>query len=172
MTDAHEIYAKFVDELRYVDDVVQIILKGHLVMEDVMTDAICTFVHHGSQIEDARLQFHQKLKICRSMSLSDQENRMWDMIAAINTLRNQLSHSLDSEQRQARFTSLSSHFSREFPHLKDKVYDEMSPEASICLMAISTSLGYLREFNAEVHRFRTLVNAHDQALNEGKLNST
>lgn len=162
------IYQRFVDEIKYIDDVAQIVLKGHLVMEGIMTEAICTFVHHGDFLEDARLQFYSKLQICRAMSLSEQNNGMWDLITALNTLRNHLSHSIDPSKRKSKIDSLKGHFSREFPELLDKKYEGMSEEAILCMHAISTSLGFLNQFHEEVKRFRALVIGMDQVMNEGK----
>ena len=53
-----EINKKFADEVREVDDVAQIVLKGHLVMEGLMTEAIETFVLHADFVETVRLQVH------------------------------------------------------------------------------------------------------------------
>ena len=172
MNEAQEVYAKFVDELQVVDDLAQIVLKGHLVLEEIMSEAIETFVHHGEKIQDARLQFSQKVKICRSMSLNEQDNPMWDLLQAINTLRNQMSHSLDRGKRERKVDSLVNHFDREFPELKDNVYDGMSKEASICLMSISTSIGYLKQFEAEVVRFRSHVDVLDEMVNKGSADET
>jgi hypothetical protein len=163
------IYQRFVDEMKYVDDVAQIILKGHLVMEDVMTQAICDFVHHGEFIEDTGLRFHQKVKICRAMSLSEHENGMWDLVVAINTLRNHLSHSLDPSKRQSKLDSLRTCFLREFPRLKNTKYEGVSDEATLCMHSISTCLGFLNQFHAEVKRFRELVVGMDQVMNKGVL---
>lgn len=61
MSSLGEINQKFVDEIREVDDVAQIVLKGHLVMENLMTEAIETFALHGDFVDAARLQVHQKI---------------------------------------------------------------------------------------------------------------
>jgi hypothetical protein len=64
MTDTlAEVQKRFTDEVRYIDDLAQIVLKGHLVMEDLMTESIQTFLLHGDQIEGVRLQFSQKLAL-------------------------------------------------------------------------------------------------------------
>ena len=45
----------FFDEVRYVDDTAQIVLKGHLLAEDLMNEALESFMLHGEHVEDARL---------------------------------------------------------------------------------------------------------------------
>ncbi|MEJ2743938.1 MAG: hypothetical protein P8176_16085 [Gammaproteobacteria bacterium] len=42
-----DIQKKFYEEVRYVDDTAQILLKGHLVAEDLMNQALEAFVLHG-----------------------------------------------------------------------------------------------------------------------------
>lgn len=56
MTSREEANQRFTDAIREVDDVAQIVLKGHLVMESLMTEAIETFSLHGEFVEAARLQ--------------------------------------------------------------------------------------------------------------------
>ena len=106
MASLQDINKKFTDEVRYVDDLAQIVLKGHLVMEDLMTEALQVFLLQGEFVETARLQFHQKLSLCRGISTSDHQNRMWTLIASVNALRNALSHSLDPDRRAKAIQSL------------------------------------------------------------------
>ena len=99
MTSLKDIQKRFTDELREVDDTAQVVLKGHLVMEGLMTEAIETFLLHGEFVETARLQVHQKIALCRAIATSDQNNKMWDLVSSVNSVRNALSHSLDPTRR-------------------------------------------------------------------------
>jgi hypothetical protein len=159
MPTLEEVQKRFTDELRHVDDVAQIVLKGHLVMEELMTASIETFLLHGEFVEPSRLQFHQKLQLCRAMSVSDHNNDMWNLIASINTLRNHLS----------RVEALGSKFAREFPaHISEKL-DPLPHEAATCMLAIAGALGFLHAHAAEVRRFREVVLDVDKGLNNGRL---
>lgn len=164
-----EIQAKFTEQLSYIDDVAQIVLKGHLVMEEMMTEAIQDFLLHNEFVETARLQFNQKLQLCRAMSVSDHNNNMWNLVASINALRNHLSHSLDPVERSKRIESLNSTFAQEFPDQLPEKLDPMPREAAICMLAISASLGYLHAHCEEVRRFKSVVLDMDKVLNKGKL---
>jgi hypothetical protein len=169
MPTLEEVQKRFTDELRHVDDVAQIVLKGHLVMEELMTASIETFLLHGEFVEPSRLQFHQKLQLCRAMSVSDHNNDMWNLIASINTLRNHLSHSLDPTERAKRVEALGSKFAREFPaHISEKL-DPLPHEAATCMLAIAGALGFLHAHAAEVRRFREVVLDVDKGLNNGRL---
>jgi hypothetical protein len=161
-----EIQAKFTDQLQHVDDVVQIVLKGHLVIEELMTESIEHFLFHKEFLEQGRFQFHQKLLICRAMSVSDHNNPMWNLLGSINSLRNHLSHSLDSAERAKRIESLNSTFSQQFPdHLPENL-DPMPKEAAICMLAISGALGYLHAHYEEVRRFKGVVLDMDKIMNK------
>ena len=169
MPTLEEVRAKFTDQLRNIDDVAQIVLKGHLVMEEVITESIQTFLLHKEFVEGARLQFHQKLQLCRAMSVSDQKNSMWNLLAAINSLRNHLSHSLDLSERSKRIEALNSNFAREFPDQLPEKLDPMPREAAICMLAIAASIGFLHAHSEEVRRLKEIVLDMDKVLNKGKL---
>jgi len=165
-----DIQKTFFEEVRYVDDTAQIVLKGHLVAEDLMNKALECFMLHGEHIEDARLQFHQKLELCKSISLSDNKNNMWNLIKKINVLRNALSHSLDKERREKAIQSLKSIYDQEFdPETRN--IDGMSEEAALCIAALSGALGYLHSFLSEVQRFEAIVKSLDKVMNKGELSS-
>lgn len=163
-----DIQKKFSEEVKYVDDTAQILLKGHLVAEDLMNQALEAFVLHGEHVEDARLQFNQKLELCKAISVSDNKNNMWNLIKKINVLRNALSHSLAPERRKKAVESLASIYDQEFdPRMR--VIDGMSEEAALCLAAIMGSLGYLHSFLSEVKRFEDIVKSLDSHMNKGEL---
>ena len=134
-----------------------------------MTESIEQFLFHKEFIEQARLQFHQKLALCRAVSTSDQQNEMWSLVSSINSLRNHLSHSLDPAERSKRIESLNATFSQRFPdHLPDKL-DPMPREAAICMLAISGALGYLHAHFEEVRRIKGVVVDIDKFMNKGGL---
>lgn len=163
-----DIQKTFFDEVRYVDDTAQIVLKGHLVVEDLMNKALESFMLHGEHIEDARLQFHQKLEICKSISLSDNKNNMWNLIMKIYVLRNALSHSLDKDRRERAILLLKSIYDQEFDP-QSRYIDDMSEEAAPCIAAIGGALGYLSSFLSEVQRFKSIIKDLDKIINNGEL---
>lgn len=165
--ELNNIQKKFYEEVKYVDETAQILLKGHLVIEDSMNQALEAFVLHGEHIKDARLQFNQKLKLCKAISC-DNKNNMWNLIEKINVLRNKLSHSLEPSGRKKAIESLASIYDQEFGP-QTRVIDGMSEEAALCMAAITGSLGYLNSFLSEAQRFENLVISMDNILNKGTL---
>lgn len=50
------------------DRAAMVLLKGHLVIEEKLTESIEKSVFHPDHLDGARLTFAQKLAICRSLS--------------------------------------------------------------------------------------------------------
>ena len=165
-----EIQNKFIDEIKYVDDTAQIVLKGHLVAEDLMNKAIESFVLHGEYIDNVKLQFHQKIEFCKAISVSESKNNMWNMLKHINVVRNALSHSLDAERRSKAIQSLRTIYDQEFPSNSRNIKG-ISEDAALCMAAISGVLGYLHAFLEEVQRFEEIVKGLDVIMNTGKLSN-
>lgn len=157
MATLREIQNRFMEEINVVDDLAQIVLKGHLVIEELLTEALQRFVHHSDYIASARLQFHQKLNLCRAISVSEQDNEMWELIAKINNIRNHLSHSLGDEERVRRVRRLKSHYEQLFGRESLEAVSEMDEESAVCMLAISGCLGFLHTFLGEVQSFEAMI---------------
>ena len=141
-----------------------------------MTEAIETFLLHGEFVESARLQVHQKIALCRAISTSDQNNKMWDLVTAINTVRNALSHSLDPDRRSRAIENLLSVYEQHFKDMPDAVNGipkgiekEIRADAALCLYAVAGALGYLHAHLQEIRRLKSMIVQLDAAMNKGAL---
>jgi hypothetical protein len=166
-----DIQKAFENEVRYVDDTAQIILKGHLLAEDLMNQALEAYVLHGKHVEDARLQFNQKLELCKSISVSENKNNMWNLIKKLNVVRNALSHSLDVERREKAINSLRSIYDQEFDSQSRNI-EGVSEEAALCMTAMGGALGFLHSFLSEAQRFEAIVNSMSLIMNKDSSNKT
>jgi hypothetical protein len=156
---------KMNEHLTYIDETALIVLKGHLLIEEALGEIIETFVHHADQLENARLTFAQKVAVARSMSLDEHSNSMWQLIASLNSLRNELSHSLKSEKRATKTKDVLDLYAKQggvVPKLND---GKDAPEAAMMSMIVAMSLGFLSTFIEEVRRFRGIVNDMDKVVN-------
>lgn len=155
-------------ELRFVDTLAQIVLKGHLVMEELMEEAISTFVWHSEFVASARLTFAKKLQLCRSMSHRQQRNGAWEVIGAVNSLRNNLSHTLDQDKRQANLERVRQAYLREYSNCPRPFddSDELDPDVEIAMVAIHASLGFLHAHLEETRRFKKHLRVLDLAMND------
>ena len=136
-------------------------LKGHLVLEERITAAIEKFVFHPEQLQGARLQFSQKLSIARSLSLTEHENSIWDLVEKLNKLRNTLSHSLKGASRVDAMNALRSTYAKE----RELEGWEKEDEALLILSAVAYCLGFIDAFEQEVERFKEWVDVMDVAVN-------
>jgi len=163
-TAAKEILAKLEQHLRHVDESALVILRGHLVVEEALSEIIGTFVFHSEQLESARITFAQKVAIARSMSLDEHNNEMWQLVLAVNSLRNELAHALDSPKRVNKTKALID--------LHKKLGGAMTiadgsevPEHVLLSFAVSYSLGFLSGFIEEVRRLRSMLDEMDKFVN-------
>ena len=76
-------------------DRVLVVLKGHLLVEELLREYIKARVTNHKYLDDARLTFHQCLCIARSLSNNNDNSKLWKSIKLLNTLRNKLAHSLE-----------------------------------------------------------------------------
>ena len=165
---AKEILAKLEEHLRYVDESALVILKGHLVIEETLGEIISTFVFHGEHLEGARITFAQKVAIARTMSLDEHNNEMWNLVLAINSLRNELAHALQSPKRVAKTTALIELHKKLGGSVTTPDGKEV-PEHVLLSFAVSYSLGFLSGFIEEVRRFRSMLDGMDKIANPHRL---
>ena len=67
---------KFKEHFLYVDAPAQIVLKGHLLIEEALDTILGKFVFHPEHLQNANLRFAQKIDLARSISLAEHNNEM------------------------------------------------------------------------------------------------
>jgi len=91
------------------DDVSLIVLKGHLLIEEMLLELAMLAVPNPKYFEQASLGFHKLAHVVRALVAEKSDDTCWDLILGINTLRNQLAHKLephDLDQRIAKVLDL------------------------------------------------------------------
>ena len=156
---------KFTEHFATVDATAQVVLKGHLLIEDALDAILGKFVFHSEHLESANLRFAQKVDLARSMSLDEHNNEMWELVKAINALRNELSHSLKSEKRQQKTRRVIDLYLKLLDNEEVASYHKGESEEIILMWATSFFLGFLSSFEQEVDRFKGLVGALDRVAN-------
>jgi hypothetical protein len=91
---------RITDELASPDETVMVILKGHLLVEEHLNRILCLQLSRPAEIEKAGLKFSQRLHLVKALATADRP--FWDLIGSLNSLRNQLAHSLARETRANR----------------------------------------------------------------------
>jgi len=80
-----------------------LVLKGHLLIEEILYNEVSARLAHPEFLDKANLRFYQLLHLARAIfelpTADEKRNKridiMWDGIEALNTLRNRLSHRLE-----------------------------------------------------------------------------
>lgn len=160
-----ELQQRFEEQLRHVDEVALIVLKGHLLIEEMLDSIISKFVFHPEFLEAANLRFAQKVSVARSISLDENNNDMWQLVVTLNTLRNELAHSLTSSKRAAKTEAVIELYFRLADDIPKSEELRGQPEHIVISYAIAFFLGFLSSFQAEIDRFRERIDALDQAVN-------
>jgi hypothetical protein len=92
-------------------DQVSVVLKGHLLVEELLREYVNSELSKPEKLKDARLSFHHILAIARALSKDDSSDKLWDSIEKLNNLRNKLAHSLDKKIIEKRINGFVEHIS-------------------------------------------------------------
>jgi hypothetical protein len=102
-------------DLRPGADLQMVLLKAHLLIEELLQSFLEHSVINGALLADARLSFHQRLLLAQALhpdpSRFDTE-WVWSSVRALNSLRNQMVHNIEPKEFDAqldRFTDTVEH---------------------------------------------------------------
>jgi len=156
---------RFSDEMTNVDEVAHVLLKGHLLLEEAISLILDQYVFHREHLSQARLSFHQKTLLARSLCLRKNKFGEWDLIAAINALRNDLAHNLNSPDRAKKLATLKEIYFRQADGLEQIDDIKKESDASILFCACAHCAGFLATFESDSKAFRRMVHTMDRGIN-------
>lgn len=88
-------FAKFWTHLPFTSqDETSIVLKGHLLVEDLMREFCASKMAKEGELEKARLSFSQITSLTKALQPYEALPWVWTAVDKINTLRNRLAHRL------------------------------------------------------------------------------
>lgn len=140
------VIARLEQELGEPDASIQAILKGHLLVEEMLTAILEGFVREPVALRRARLTFAQRCNLVRSLCSRPSRGHdaeRWTLIEKLNELRNALSHSLDRarlEQKAREFLAHYRQHEREPQVIAD--YEKAEP-ADRLMFGVGACLGFL-----------------------------
>ncbi len=148
-----------------VDEVAHVLLKGHLLIEESLSAVMDQYVYHREHLEEARLTFAQKTQLARALCLRKNMLGEWDLISAINSLRNDLAHRLNSSERGKKLAKVKDLYFRETAGFAR--IEEVKKESDVVVLsnACAHSAGFLSTFLADSRGFRQMVHTLDRQLN-------
>lgn len=75
-----------------------LVLKSHLLFEELLRDFLSKHLRHPQAVHGARLSFAQVLKFCQALATTlDPSDWRWRALIELNRLRNSLAHEFVSE---------------------------------------------------------------------------
>lgn len=159
--EADAIVKRFVEHLYISKGNVELVLKCHLLIEEVLTEIIRDYLLHPEFVDQARLTFAQKVNIARSMSVDQQKNPVWKVVASFNRLRNDYGHSLEPVDAEEDMKWMRKHYLRN-PEFAGEANDS---DEVLLKNACIFVLGFLGSFHSEVKRYRMWLKFLDRVAN-------
>jgi len=126
-----------------VDPLTQVVLKGHLLLEERLNATVRHALYNPELFDRMKLNFHHKMLLAQSFSVSKRGEGIWELIASINALRNGIAHSLDEDQRGKQFHRMRELYLRELDNPELLKEDEAEPDHLLFLKAYALCEGYL-----------------------------
>lgn len=156
MSAAADLLERFDAEMMRVGPAVQITLTGHLLIEESINSILERYVFNAESLDAARLQFSQKVELCRGFALDKRELTIWKLISAVNRLRNAFAHSLDPAKHRAAMTAFTEAYKAELAGLPDHEQAVLNPEdeRERVKLACSMCLGFLGAFDEDSKAYR------------------
>lgn len=148
---------RYLEHLPSTTDETLLVLRGHLLVEELITEVVETYLPNPKYLEDARLTFAQKVNIARAMCWTKHNSDIWPLVAAMNQLRNELAHSLDAPRAVEKRSKVIQSF---LSSIEDKKFRSEIGKAPIDQQLRSVTLyivAFLARFLEDVYAFRYTV---------------
>jgi hypothetical protein len=157
--------ARFAAAVETMDEMVHVLLKGHLLLEEVLAEIIDNHVFHREDAASARLSFAQKVHIARAVCLRKNKLGEWELVDAINSLRNDLAHRLTSPEREKKLQRVKTIYFREAAGFERIPEIKAQPDHDIVLAACAHCYGFLSACADDLKQLRGMVHAIDREMN-------
>lgn len=101
-SDGEGFFENFKKDLSTVDKFASLVLRGHYVLERAIDTIIGHIFFHPDGILNDRFgfTFERKVRIVRAMSRNARDHAHWDIVLAMNSLRNTIAHHGYEERQQ------------------------------------------------------------------------
>jgi len=156
--------ADFEEQMHDIDELAQVIVKGHLIIEGALENIISQMFFHPEYVLDARLSFHQKVGLARAYGLRKDKISVWSLILEINKLRNEMAHRLRNKRRELVLVRFRRVALAEINPEKRSMF-EGGADQDLAIIACSMSLGFLAELEQDTKGLRRHMDTLDAVLN-------
>lgn len=156
---------RFIQLMSEFDPAVPVLLKGHLLIEEALEGILIMHVFHSKHLNEARLSFHQKMCVVRSLGHRKAHFGEWELIQVINGLRNELAHQLEPELKEKKMARLREVYFREAAGMEGVSELRGLDDPDLISTACAHAIGFLSSMQADSKALRGFVHALDRVLN-------
>jgi hypothetical protein len=122
-------------------------------------------VFHRENITEAKLSFSQKIQVARSLCLRKNNLGEWNLISAINGLRNDLAHRLNSPDREKKLERVKVLYIQEAAGFGRIEAIKALKDHEIVFSACAHCAGFLATCAADLRHLRCIIHAMDRDMN-------
>jgi hypothetical protein len=87
--------ARYSKHMPQTTDSTLLVLKGHLLLEELLNKLITQYLVKPAALKDARLETHQKLCLAEALLHNHAHPWVWTALKKLNTIRNHFAHDLE-----------------------------------------------------------------------------
>ena len=160
-----ELFKKHTDE---IDPLQHVILSGHLIIETALNNIVSLIFFHPEHIEEGRFRFEQKVRMARAFALRKDQDNVWDLIFAINSLRNDIAHNLTGEKRKSRMERVRDLLLVQ-PPLSGAIAVKKGSDEEVARYACAFCTGFLASLESDTRSLRRYINSLDAVLNPNEM---
>jgi len=141
-------------------DITMIILKGHLLVEQALTDILDTELPYSKALDDAKMSFSNRLAVVKSIYGTD-TSFPYGLIENLNSLRNQLVHNLEPKDMESKLDDFIIRTKQSKVRLLSEYEQlEISDRLKLAIISILAFVCGMKEGRSAVRRWITEEHKH------------
>jgi len=144
------LFSKYKEFMEHGDNESILILKGHLVIEELLTSILKAVTGGDKEVESARLSFHQKRLLAKATAGRNREDGAWKIMETINSLRNDIGHNLEPKKSEELINKLKDQLKGRDSEAYSLIPNPNNNEQVISHV-ISFCIGFLEAYLREKH---------------------
>jgi hypothetical protein len=160
--EADDFYKEFSKHLTQIDELANVILRGHLLVENDL-DAVIRATFFYPEYIKGRVSFERKSQIARAMALRTQKEAVWETLTALNELRNEVAHKREAKARKAKMDQLRKACLKQIKPEKAAEHRNDS-DREIVIMSCALCSGFLDLLVNQLWGMRDCLNQVDKQL--------
>lgn len=128
-----------------------IVLKGHLLLEQLLTALISHYARSSADLSEARLQFTQKVALVKAFVVFPFPSEFWGLLKVLNQLRNDFAHELQPKKLEEHLKVVRAMASVHRKTTEKQFLSVFDTDEGSLKMIISYWLGFLTPVDSLIH---------------------